>query len=125
VRVSGGGGVECETAGWAQRTMTASGGNRRADGRVGRSVRCREERPEGLGNGRDSRSGRTLASNSSGVRRPSETVASLRVVPSLWAFLAHLATSKRGSNGQSPAHEQGAKRQNKKEGTDCRSRGAS
>jgi hypothetical protein len=119
VRVSGGGGVECETAGWAQRTMTASGGNRRADGRVGRSVRCR------LGNGRDSRSGRTLASNSSGVRRPSETVASLRVVPSLWAFLAHLATSKRGSNGQSPAHEQGAKRQNKKEGTDCRSRGAS
>lgn len=31
----------------------------------------------------DARSGRTFSSNSSGVRRPSETVASLRVVPSL------------------------------------------
>lgn len=40
-------------------------------------------------------SGRTLSSNSSGVRKPSETVASLSVVPSLWAFLAHLATSVR------------------------------
>lgn len=38
-------------------------------------------------------SGRTSASNSSGVRKPSATVASLSVVPSLCAFFAHLATS--------------------------------
>ena len=38
-------------------------------------------------------SGRTLSSNSSGVRKPSATVASFNDVPSLWAFFAHLATS--------------------------------
>lgn len=38
-------------------------------------------------------SGRTFWSNSSGVKRPRATVASLRVVPSLCAFFAALATS--------------------------------
>jgi len=39
-------------------------------------------------------SGLTFSSNSSGVKSPSSTVASLRVLPSWWAFLAHLATSR-------------------------------
>jgi hypothetical protein len=38
-------------------------------------------------------SGRTLSSNSSGVKNPRATVASFNVVPSLCAFFAHLATS--------------------------------
>ena len=39
-------------------------------------------------------SGFTFASKSSGVKNPSATVASFNVVPSLWAFFAHFATSK-------------------------------
>ena len=41
-------------------------------------------------------SGLTIPSNSSGVKKPSVTVASFSVVPSLWAFFAHLATSIHG-----------------------------